>query len=337
MGLFSRLFSKEPVEVKVFWKAFDKLLKKSNEKNFKALEVASAACPDIWQGPFLLGLVIELHNKIPYDEEKANEYHYIAKKIASKGADAEWVSTFYKYYEASAMNTHYPDVFPREALATRRLGVAALNCYSNMIPVVYAHEKNDDSLFWSLIIGRNSYFFDFQSSPFTSVFNTWNVYEGGKGNRELLLSYTNDFIKEKNKITLLGNKLKKKKEKGEEIEDYKQIESLSMYGYAMACCLIYPSPMILYDWNFTKECGSEFNAGISQLICNSSYGCAASIHLLVNLYFSENEEIQNMTRNAYKRSNYNVTENHMFNWLLKGAESGDSECAMLLKKYFIED
>lgn len=337
MGLFSGLFNKEPQEVKTFWKAFNSLLGKSNEKNFEEMAAASAACPDIWQGPFLMGLVMELPNKIAYDEQKANEYHYMAKQIAAKGADGEWVATFYEFYDSSAMNSSYPELYSRESLAVRRLGVAALNCYSNMNPVVYAHEKNDDAKFWYKLLVVNSDYEDCQSDPFSAVFSAWESYRGGKADREWMLSLTNDFIKAGNKITELREKIKKQEKKDRAISEYDRRKSLRMNGYAMACCLMYASPMVLNDWNLTKECGSEFNAGISKLIVEASYGCVASLHLLVNLYFSDDAEAQSMTRYAFRRSGYNVNEDDLAVWLRCGAKAGDAECAKLLQQHFVKD
>jgi len=335
MGLFGGLFNKEPQEVKEFWKAFNNLLGKSNQKNFDAMVTASAACPDIWQGPFLLGLVVDQKNDIPYDEMKANEYHYMAKKIAAKGPNAQWVDTFYEFYESSAINSKYPELFNREELATRRLGVAAMNMYTNMQPVVYAHEKNDDATFWRKLFLSNC---DYeQSSPFSDIFSAWESYKGGKGDQSWQLDLTNDYIKATNKIVKLREKIKKKDEKGQEVYEGDRKKALGLRGYAWACSLIYANPFVFKNWNMLDKYGSEFTVGINELVVEASYCDVASAHMLVNLYHSDDAEVCNMTRNAYRRVAQDVSDDFLFNCLLSGAKSGDAECAKLLQQYYVKE
>ncbi len=334
MGLFGGLFNKEPQEIKDFWKAFNNLLGKSNQKNFDAMVTASAACPDIWQGPFLLGLVVDQRNDIPYDEMKANEYHYMAKKIAAKGPNAQWVDTFYEYYESSAINSKYPELFDREELATRRLGVAAINMYTNMEPVVYAHEKNDDATFWRKMFMSNCTYEE--SSPFIDMFSAWESYKGGKGAQDWQLELTNNFIKASNKITKLREKLSKKDEKGHEVSNYDRKKALGMRGYVWACGLLFSNPFVFQNWNMLDKYGSEFNVGIHDLVVEASYHDVASLHTLIALYHTDDAQIRNMTRNAYRMVS-GVSEDFLYNALSKAARSGDAESAKLLQQYYVQE
>lgn len=331
MSLFGALFNKEPQEVKAFWNAFGNLTNKMNQKNFDALAQAAQACPDIWQGPFLLGLAMELPcPAISYDAEKANSYHYQAQQLAKNTADAAWVNGFYSWYRNPAINRHKE--YTREELALRRLGVAAMNNYEHKNPVVSRHDNNDDAKFWSKL------FWSCQSSeaePFRDLFGNWKSYNGGKASHDTMEAYTLDLIKKTNKCVKQANKCAKKENSGKELSDHDLSGVRDMYPYITGYSLLTPSPYLLEEWGAVKEVGSEPVEGVVQLISAARVGNGPAAHFLSHVLFSNDGEIREIGRRGFSAADASVEDLKL--WLLSAAQLGDSFAQELLNQYFHEE
>ena len=120
------LFSKEPAEKKAYWKAFDAMLSKPNEKTFAAMEAASMNWPSGWQGHLFMGLCYDLAScKMPFAPDKADICHSKAKE-AGKKAGCKWLDNFYGTFDEAAGNFRMKeDYYPRVEYI-RKAGVAML-------------------------------------------------------------------------------------------------------------------------------------------------------------------------------------------------------------------
>lgn len=333
MGLFGSLFSKEPQEVKNFWKAFNTMYGKFSQKNFSGLEEAAKACPNIWQGPFLLGLALDLPNEIPSDAEKAKNYHYQAEQLAKKTANAEWVESFYYWYRTPALNYIRKVPYTEQEMALRRLGVAALNNYENMKAVVTAHDEKDDAKFWSKVFWSACGYTD-EYKPFADVFGAWKSYRGGRASHDALETVTKDLIKVTNKNIEQYNKIIKQLNNGKEVDKYAWAKYRDMYTYVLAKCLCGDSPYILDEWGAAEQAGGEVPMGINRYAMAADGGNGAAAHQLTYLVFSKDANISKLARNAMAAAGFELSDLRF--WLSSCADLGDNEAGRLLDTYFSE-
>lgn len=88
------LFSKEPAEKKAYWKAFDAMLSKPNEKTFAAMEAASMNWPSGWQGHLFMGLCYDLAScKMPFAPDKPTSATAKQRKREKRQAASGWTTS----------------------------------------------------------------------------------------------------------------------------------------------------------------------------------------------------------------------------------------------------
>lgn len=315
-------FGKDPQEVKDYWKAFRKLYTKSSDpKRVAEMEAAISACPDIWQGHFLMGLVYDTSSeKTIFDPEKASLYHMKAEQAVKGTADEKWLSSFYAWYRQDALNYRIP-LEPWE-LAARRMGVAAMNTYQHMNPVVVARDEKDDAVFWCGIIPS------YMTMPFWSYFDAWTYFKGGKGDNGIIEINSADLVKSYNKMCDKNAKLAAKLEKNKPVDDYDRRAVEDMYAYVLYHSLLNPSPFLIEE--------ATVQRGIRALIKGADIGNAACIHELAKLAFSNKENrvfiegiFQRMSADSDRRLDVYVLD-----LLLLCSDHGDAEAVRLLSEYY---
>lgn len=322
MGLFNNLFSKDPQEVKDYWKAFRRLYdKKYDPKRVAEMEAAISACPDIWQGYFLMGLVYDTSSeKTIFDPEKASLYHMKAEQAVKGTADEKWLDSFYAWYRQDALNYRIP-LEPWE-LAVRRAGVAAMNTYQHMKPVVIARDEKDDAKFWY------NFFCGFRTSCFFDYFNAWTYFKGGKGNADFIEINSDDLVKKYIKMLEKDKKITAKLEKNKPVDDHDRRAVEDMYAYILYHSLLNPSPFRLED--------ATVQRGIRALLKGANIGNAACIHELAKLVFSnkENRDFINGVFFRWIEGWDSSLEDYVLSLLLLCSDHGDAEAVRLLSEHY---
>lgn len=335
MALLKKLFNKDSQEVKNFWKAFTALYKKVNQKNLDAFLEAQKACPDIWQGPFLLSLVYDVKNDLPSDPAKAKMYRDQARKAAQGTEDEEWLEIFYTYYEMSAINWQKVDreYMTEEIHAVRKMGVAAIMSYEYKKPVILAHDEFDDSGFWTKMFWAsfNSYG---EYEPFWMLFDSWHSYKGAREERQDMLVRPADLIKKHNKMFNKHDRLCDRIAKGKDTDsDYQSFTD--MFTFISGYYRIVEGPYCFDNDDFVSQCGGEVNSGVRTLQTAASMGCAPAVHYLAMMAHANDPEVRNAIRRGI-RSDVSA-DNWLVYYLVKCAKAGDTDARELLDEYYPEN
>ncbi len=303
------LFKKEPPEKKMYWKAFAAMMKKPTEETFTAMEEASRAWPEGWQGYLFMGLAYDVAcGKIPFDPEKGAGYHKLAKEAGQKAGN-DWLKVFYECYEEAAGNFRLKEDYYPLTKNVRRLGAAMLFNYSQEEKHVVTDValKKDDS-FWRELLFHAGDGVPRKGGLFSSL--PADVLEAGR-HGEPFLAYLNDFsnlkleeneqIKAVDKIYKHYNALAKtgKNEITTETED--------MYGYMLGYALITgggPYQILNGRQGFYQDI--RINGWI--IIWKSAYrGNMSALHLLAQFF---NSEVTELIDFAFSKSYSNVKDAH---------------------------
>lgn len=210
------LFKKEPAEKKAYWKAFGDAMKKPNADTFAAMEAASRAWPTGWQGYLLMGLCYDLAcAKIPFDPNKAAEYHKLAK-AAGKEAQDGYVQQFYRYYENAAGNFRLEENYYPRAENVRKAGTAMMLCHDmDRDQIVTGIKSKSDRDFWRQIftgVDTGAFFGKMTEeqaqcmwsvAPFSAYVSDLIEHTYTQDNRDAQVKRANKLIKASNRITTM--------------------------------------------------------------------------------------------------------------------------------------
>lgn len=327
------LFNKEPAEKKAFWKAFDAARSKPGEKTFPELEKACAAWPISWQGYLLMGLCYDLGAGVPFDENKAGEYHYRAKE-AGKKCNSEWVTLFYEYYEADSLNFRTKEQYFPRTLKVRKAGVAMLFSYyintNGILPKGLL--GGDDLKFWDKIFSKVDTGGLFKSTPeqkqvydhlqpFTNVIMHFNFYKNAK----------NDDYDDNQRVKYF-NDMSKHVDRFYKIDPAKvTVDDVDTYGFVVGCALFFGgNPYVI------RGTGWHANVRIDGWIYlwkSASRGCAPAVHMLGTYIDDEtfSEEIYYAASKSFKDlDDKEETWKQLRYYLRLCEEKGDSEATYLL-------
>ena len=330
------LFSKEPAEKKAFWKAFDAARSKPGEKTFPELEKACAAWPISWQGYLLMGLCYDMGAGVPFDENKASEYHYKAKEAGRK-CNSEWVEIFYEYYEQDALNFRAKEKYFPRTLKVRKAGVAMLFSYyintNGIIPK--GAFGGDDLKFWDKIFSKVDTGGVFKSTPeqeqvykhrqpFTDWIMHFNYYKNAKNDE-----YDN------NQRVKYFNEMLKHVKKFDDIEPDKiTTNDVDLYDYVVGCALFFGGiPYLIRGTGWYENL--RIDAWMVFWTC-AKRGCAPAAHMLAT-YIDEPEFSDEIYFAATKRFNGFDGPNYKeeiwkeLRWYLRLCEEqGDMQATYLL-------
>ncbi|MBR6526585.1 MAG: hypothetical protein IKT45_01415 [Lachnospiraceae bacterium] len=334
MALLKKLLNKDSQEVKEFWKAFNALSKKANQKNLDAFLAAQKVCPDIWQGPFLLSLVYDIKNDLPSDPAKAKNYRDQARRTAQGTEAEEWVSLFYDYYEMSAINWRKSECeyMTEELLAVRKMGVAAMLTYEHKKPVITGHEEFDDSsfwkdMFWTCYDSHNEY------EPFWMLFDTWKEYKGAKTSRHDMMVSAASLIKKHNKMVNKYDWHESKILKGTAKEEHYQSFN-GMYSFICGYYHIADGPYCFDSDSATSQCGGEMYAGVRYLQTAANLGCAPAVHYLTWMAHADDPDVCNVIRRGLSQDL--SADAWLAFYLVKCANAGDSDARAMMDEYYPE-
>ena len=326
------LFSKEPAEKKAYWKAFDAMLSKPNPKTFAAVEEASKAWPSGWQGYLFIALCYDLaSNKMPFDPEKADGYHKLAKE-AGKRDQSEWLECFYEAFEKEAGNFRMEgEYFPRVQYI-RKAGVAMLLNYdSDKNDVVINVRSKNDWIFWHIL------FSGIDTGP-TGLFKKasdeqFQCWRHASPFRKYLTAYSGLNMDEKTRVNDANEMINGWKEFANTNKAEITPDTKDMYGYVFGYSLMIgggPYQILNGASGFHKNLRVD---GWIKLWRTASLGCMPALHMLADFFDSEfSEEIYYAYSQVYSSGRQEREEifPQLMALLEMSAEKGDQEARRLI-------
>ena len=326
------LFKKEPPEKKAYWKAFGAMIKKPNAETFTAMEEASRAWPEGWQGYLFMGLAYDVAcAKIPFDPEKGAGYHKLAKE-AGKKAGSKWVDNFYGFYEVSAGNFRLKEDYYPMTKNVRRMGVAMLfNYREDEKQIVTDVPLKKDCDFWRELFSCAGNGVPTKGGLFSSL--PADVVETNC-HKEPFTTYINDSVYNKNleqkdQIKSAEKVYKKYTALTKVSADDITTETEDMYGYTLGYALITgggPYEVMNGMRGFYQDIRID---GWIMMWKVAHRGNMAALHML-SMFFND-EDMSDLIDFAFSKSYSNVADAHgeayqeLVLLLEKAAENGDAD------------